>query len=100
VPSLLHCPAIASRRSRRVENEFEQRLFEVMPADNLDASVDGSSPPALAEADEKEISPNAPPKRVQANGIDKSVLTIAAPRRYRNKRICDMSRNKPAFCAP
>jgi hypothetical protein len=72
--------------AKRVEAAFERRLSELPPlgetaerSDNASAtSVAG--PDAAAEAESVGANPD------QARGIDKSVLAIATPRRYRNRQ--------------
>jgi hypothetical protein len=60
-----------------VEDAFEQKLLELPSSETDDPSDDNSSmiPPAGSEET----------VRAQAKGIDKSILTLAAPRRYRNR---------------
>jgi hypothetical protein len=69
--------------AKLVEDAFERKLLE-LPSSETDAPSDDDSsaiPPAgLQEtASAKAASPG------QAKGIDKSILTVAAPRRYRNR---------------
>ena len=63
-----------------MEDAFEQRLSELAAAG---ASQDNA--PALAEADVLEASGTAISGSDGSAGIDKSVLAVAAPRRYRNR---------------
>jgi len=69
--------------AKLVEDAFELRLSEFPSSDATAPSKDESSLPQIARphgtAPAEGIAPN------QAQGIDKSILTVAAPRRYRNR---------------
>ena len=70
--------------AKLVEGAFEQRLAEVLRSSGANESSERN----LAEARSTAGHPEAPPATVpedQSKGIDKSVLTVGAPRRYRNK---------------
>jgi hypothetical protein len=62
--------------AKRVEHAFERRLSEL-----ASAGADPATDDVLAQA----MSTTASSERSQSDGIDKSVLAIAAPRRYRNR---------------
>ena len=62
--------------AKRVEHAFERRLSEL-----ASAGADPASDDVLAQA----MSTTASSEPGQSDGIDKSVLAIAAPRRYRNR---------------
>jgi ERF superfamily len=62
--------------AKRVEHAFERRLSEL-----ASAGADPASDAVLAQA----MTTTASSEPGQSDGIDKSVLAIAAPRRYRNR---------------
>jgi hypothetical protein len=64
--------------AKLVEDAFERRLSDIPSSDPPAPSHDGTSSSQVAE-------PHATAPTGQAKGIDKSVLAVAAPRRYRNK---------------
>jgi hypothetical protein len=73
---------LAAGDAKLVEDTFEQRLSTLASA--------GTSPskndlPAIADADRQETGKTARAHPDQSVGIDKSVLAVAAPRRYRNR---------------
>jgi hypothetical protein len=63
-----------------VEDTFEQRLSELASAGTSPSNDDAS---AIADAEETSRTASTEPD--QSVGIDKSVLAVAAPRRYRNR---------------
>lgn len=68
--------------AKLLEQAFEQKLSGLSPAVATETSTDAAAALAVTLREEQQAS-NArsdPPK-----GIDKSVLTVAAPRRYRNR---------------
>ena len=79
--------------AKLVEHAFEQRLLELAPPGaspeataptNDDGSrVQAEAPQQAAARAQATVAGNAPGQAT--TGIDKSVLTIAAPRRYRNR---------------
>jgi hypothetical protein len=77
---------LAAPDAKLVEDAFERRLSELAPSATAEAATDAA--PAthedLVRADETLANGNR--ERDQPDGIDKSVLVIAAPRRYRNRR--------------
>ena len=73
---------LAAVDAKRVEDAFEQRLSELASAGT---SLSQDDAPALAEADALEASRMAITGADPSAGIDKSVLAVAAPRRYRNR---------------
>jgi hypothetical protein len=70
--------SLSAADANLVENAFERRLSELASSDSAAHSNDGSS--VLQEAVTPE---NTEADRAKA--IDKSMLTVAAPRRYRNR---------------
>jgi hypothetical protein len=73
---------LATPDAKRVEEAFERRLSELASA-GTDAASDDAL--AIAAADPHEGSTTASTDLDQSDGIDKSVLAVAAPRRYRNR---------------
>src|SRR5712664_3300654 len=69
--------------AKLVEDAFERRLSEIPSSDAAASSNDESSGPEIA--DPPVITATASIDAGQAKGIDKSVLTVATPRRYRNR---------------
>jgi hypothetical protein len=69
--------------STLVEKAFERRLSELSSSDPAASSNDGSSMPLAAGPQVIASSENT--DQGQAKGIDKSILRVAAPRRYRNR---------------
>src|SRR5262245_35435032 len=73
---------LAAPDAKLVEDTFEQRLSELASA-GINPPTDDAS--AIADADPQETSRTASTQLDQSVGIDKSVLAVAAPRRYRNR---------------
>src|SRR5262245_16724954 len=73
---------LAGPDAKRVEDAFERRLSELASA-GLDAASDHAL--AIADAGPHETSTTASADLDRPEGIDKSVLAVAAPRRYRNR---------------
>ena len=69
--------------ARQVEDAFERRLSELPSSDSAASSNDWSSVP-LAAGPQEGIT-NESTDEGQTKGIDKSILAVAAPRRYRNR---------------
>jgi len=67
--------------AKLLEEAFEKRLSELLSSESAIVSV---APPESLSAGRHEIPKMDEPNADQA-GIDKSVLTVAAPRRYRNR---------------
>jgi ERF superfamily len=68
--------------AKLIEDGFEQRLSELASAGTNPSNDDT---PAIADAKPQETSKTASTDPHRADGIDKSVLAVAAPRRYRNR---------------
>jgi hypothetical protein len=68
--------------AKLVEDAFEQRLSVLASAGTSPSKDDA---PAIADVDLQETSRTASTQPDQSVGIDKSVLAVAAPRRYRNR---------------
>jgi hypothetical protein len=69
--------------AKLVEDVFERRLSELPSSDAAAPSNDDSSVPKIAAPQVIATSDNT--DAGQAKGIDKSILMVAAPRRYRNR---------------
>ena len=75
--------------AKALEDAFEQKIAGFSPAGPATPTVDAGAPspptPTPQETRSSNTADNADPHPHQAAGIDKSVLTISVPRRYRNK---------------
>jgi hypothetical protein len=69
--------------AKLVEDAFERRLSELPSSDAAAPSNDDPSVPQIARPQVIATAENT--DAGQAKGIDKSILTVAAPRRYRNR---------------
>jgi hypothetical protein len=74
--------SLSAADAKLVEDAFEQRLSEIPSCDAAASSNDDSSPQI---AGPQVIAATRITDAGQAKGIDKSTLTVAAPRRYRNR---------------
>jgi hypothetical protein len=72
---------LAAPDAKLVENTFEHRLSEL----SIGTSPATDDAAAIADADPQATSRTASTDPDQSVGIDKSVLAVAAPRRYRNR---------------
>jgi hypothetical protein len=81
--------SLTAADAKVLEHAFEQKVAGLSPAQAARSAVDaGASSPAAPtpqEAPPSDGADNADPHAHQAAAIDKSVLTISTPRRYRNK---------------
>jgi hypothetical protein len=75
--------SLTATDAKLVEDAFERRLSELPSSDAAVPSNDDSSVPQIAAPQAIATSDSADAD--QAKGIDKSILTVAAPRRYRNR---------------
>jgi hypothetical protein len=75
--------SLTAADAKLVEDAFEQRLSELPSSDAAAPSNDESSVPQIERPQETVTTEGTDPS--QARGIDKSILTVAAPRRYRNR---------------
>src|SRR5262249_26799543 len=73
---------LAAPDAKVVEDAFERRLSELASA-GTDAA--GDNAPVIADANAHETSTTATNDLDRSEGIDKSVLAVAAPGRYRNR---------------
>jgi ERF superfamily len=74
--------SLTAADAKLVEDVFEQRLSE-LPSCDAAASSNEDTSPQIARA--QVIATTEITEAGQAKGIDKSILTVAAPRRYRNR---------------
>jgi hypothetical protein len=74
--------SLTAADAKLVEDVFEQRLSE-LPSCDAAASSNEDSSPQIARA--QVIATTEVTDAGQTKGIDKSMLTVAAPRRYRNR---------------
>jgi hypothetical protein len=75
--------SLTATDAKLVEDAFEHRQSEIPSSDAAASSNDESPGPKIAGP--QVIATTASIDAGQAKGIDKSVLTVAAPRRYRNR---------------
>jgi hypothetical protein len=69
--------------AKLVEDAFERRLSELPASYAVTLPNDASSVPQIVDPQETVMGESTDPGR--ANGIDKSILAVAAPRRYRSR---------------
>ena len=74
---------LTEQDTKLLEDAFERRLSELTSSDAAAPSNDESSVPHIARPQVTVPTESAAPG--QAEGIDKGILTVAAPRRYRNR---------------
>ena len=75
--------SLTTADAKLVEDAFERKLSELPSSDAAAPSNDLSSVPQTAGPQETAPAESTYPD--QAKGIDKSILTVPAPRRYRNR---------------
>jgi hypothetical protein len=71
--------------AKLLEDAFERRLSALLLSESADWSVGSGSQVSSSVAGAEKIGTSSSPDSDKPAGIDKSVLAIAAPRRYRNK---------------
>jgi hypothetical protein len=76
---------LASADAKLVEDAFEHRLSELAPSATGEAPADGAPTARVERVGVHEMREKGNDDLDQAKGIDKSVLVIATPRRYRNR---------------
>jgi hypothetical protein len=74
--------SLTATDAKLVEDAFERRLSELVSSEAATPSNDSSVPQI---AGSQVIAPAERAEAGQVKGIDKSILTVAAPRRYRNR---------------
>jgi hypothetical protein len=75
--------SLTATDAKLVEEAFERRLSELPSSESATPSNDDSSLAQIARP--QGIATTESTDASQAKGIDKSILTVAAPRRYRNR---------------
>jgi hypothetical protein len=75
--------SLTATNAKLVEDAFERRLSELSSSDAAEPSHGEPSVPQISEP--QVIATSDSTDSGQAKGIDKSILTVAAPRRYRNR---------------
>jgi hypothetical protein len=96
--------SLTAADAKLLEDAFEQKVAGLSPAEATALVVDGGASSALAPGSQEtrtsDSADNADPHSHQPAGIDKSVLTISVPRRYRNKEHLRYITSQPClFCA-
>jgi hypothetical protein len=96
--------SLTTADAKLVEDAFEQKVAGLSAAQAATPVVDGGASSDLApgsqEAGLSDSADNADPHAHQAPAIDKSVLTLSVPRRYRNKEHLRYITSQPClFCA-
>ena len=74
---------LAASDAKLVEDAFEHRLLELTPSETVEAADDATPRRTVVGARGTRAKGNGDPN--QPNGIDKSALGVATPRRYRNR---------------
>jgi hypothetical protein len=90
--------------AKLLEDAFEQKVAGLSPAEAATPVADGGASLALApgsqEARPSDRAERADPHPHRPTGMDKSVLAISVPRRYRNKEHLHYVTSQPClFCA-
>jgi ERF superfamily len=75
--------SLTATDAKLVEDAFERRLSELPSSETAAPSDDDSSVPQIAGPQVTAATESIDPG--PAKGVDKSILTVAAPRRYRNR---------------
>jgi len=76
---------LAAADAKLVEDAFEQRLSELAPSATVGTAGDTAPTTRVERVGVHEMRAKGNDDLDQAKGIDKSVLVIATPRRYRNR---------------
>ena len=76
---------LAATDAKLVEDAFEHRLSELAPSEIVEAADDAAPRTHVDVVGSHETSAKGNGDLDQPNGIDKSVLVVATPRRYRNR---------------
>jgi hypothetical protein len=74
---------LTSRDAKVLEDAFEERLLQFLPTESAEVST--REPSEASNAGGPEVGTTDKTDTDESQGIDKSVLTLAAPRRYRNR---------------
>ena len=78
-------PLTAAADAKLVEDAFEYWLSELAPSATVGAADDAAPTTRVERVGVHEMRAKGNDDLDQAEGIDKSVLVIATPRRYRNR---------------
>src|SRR5207245_10650202 len=76
---------LAAADAKLVEDAFEHRLSELAPSATVGAADDAAPTTRVERVRDHEMRTKGNDDLDQAEGIDKSTLVIATPRRYRNR---------------
>jgi hypothetical protein len=76
---------LAAADAKLVEDAFERRLLELAPSATDESPADAAPTTRVERVGAHEMRATGKGDLDQAEGIDKSVLVIATPRRYRNR---------------
>jgi hypothetical protein len=76
---------LAAADAKLVEDAFEGKLSGLAPSKPAEAADDAAPTTQVDIVDEQQTGAKGNSNLDQPNGVDKSVLVIAAPRRYRNR---------------
>jgi hypothetical protein len=74
---------LTSQDAKLLEDAFEKRLLQFLLTESAELST--REPSEASNAGDPEIGTSDKANTYESQGIDKSVLTVAAPRRYRNR---------------
>jgi hypothetical protein len=79
--------SLTAADAQLLEHAFAQKLSGLPPSDSAETSETASSDRSAADPvpAPAKLGPAAATREHQTRGIDKSVLTVSTPRRYRNK---------------
>jgi ERF superfamily len=96
--------SLTAADAKLLEDAFGQKVAGLSPAEPVSPAVDEGAPsppaPTPQDAGPSNNADHADPHPHQPTGIDKSVLTISIPRRYRNREHLRYLTSLPClFCA-
>jgi hypothetical protein len=74
--------SLTTTDAKLVEDAFERRLSELASSD---AAAPSKGEPSVPQISELQVNATSDNTDAGQKGIDKSILTVAAPRRYRNR---------------
>jgi hypothetical protein len=74
--------SLTTTDAKLVEDAFERRLSELSSSD---AAVPSKGEPSVPQISELQVNATSDNTDAGQKGIDKSILTVATPRRYRNR---------------
>jgi hypothetical protein len=94
--------SLTAADAQLLEHAFAQKLSGLPPSDSAETSETASSDRSAADPvpAPAKLGPAAATREHQTRGIDKSVLTVSTPRRYRNKEHLRFVAQQPCLlCA-